>query len=92
MLDAVYTLLSEIWKSHLGSPELSDYALSENTEGRSFWCPYISMSHMGHMFQTGDHWKVARCVIANTRREVLVLVDFQDDYHSVNRLYTSQYT
>ena len=33
MLDAVHTLLSEIWKSHLGSPELSDYALSENTEG-----------------------------------------------------------
>jgi len=53
MLDAVHTLLSEIWKSHLGSPELSDYALSEN--GRQIiLMPYISMSHMGHIFQIGD--------------------------------------
>jgi len=27
---------------------------------------------------------MARYVITNNRREILVLVDFQDDYHSIN--------
>jgi len=27
---------------------------------------------------------VARCIIANTGKKMLVLVNFQDDYHSVN--------
>jgi len=31
-----------------------------------------------------NHWKVVRCVVANIRRGVLVLVDFQDDYYSIN--------
>ena len=31
-----------------------------------------------------DHQKVVRYVVTNTGREVLVLVDFQDNYHSVN--------
>ena len=31
-----------------------------------------------------NHWKVARCVIANTRKGLLVLVDFQNDYYSIN--------
>jgi len=31
-----------------------------------------------------NYWKVVRCIVANTRRGMLVLVDFQDDYHSIN--------
>ena len=31
-----------------------------------------------------NHWKMARCVIANTKKGMLVLVDFQDDYYSVD--------
>ena len=34
MLDVVHILLSEIWKGHLGCPELSDFSLSENVEVR----------------------------------------------------------
>ena len=30
-----------------------------------------------------NHQKVVRCVVANTGEEVLVLVDFEDDYYSV---------
>jgi len=30
------------------------------------------------------HWKVARYVIANTGREIPVLVDFQNDYYSID--------
>ena len=31
-----------------------------------------------------DYWKVARYIIANTRRKVLVLVDFQNNYYNVS--------
>ena len=31
-----------------------------------------------------DHQKVVRCVITNIEREVLVLVDFQDNYYSIS--------
>ena len=31
-----------------------------------------------------DYWKIVRCVVANIRREVLVLVNFQDKYYSVS--------
>jgi len=31
-----------------------------------------------------DYWKVARYVITNTRRKVLVLVNFQNKYYSVS--------
>ena len=84
---------------HLGSPGQVSYVLSENAEGRSeqpnlqlqLMC-CTSTSHMGHIFSGWDlgtwevenHWKVVRCVIASTRREMLVLVDFQDDYYSIN--------
>ena len=51
-----------------------------------------SISCMGHIFQiknlrtqrVENHWKVVRCIIANTRREMLVLVDFQNDYYSID--------
>ena len=31
-----------------------------------------------------NYWKVVRYVIVNTGREILVLVDFQDDYYNIN--------
>ena len=31
-----------------------------------------------------NHQKMARCVVTNTKREVLVLVDFQDNYYSID--------
>jgi len=36
-----------------------------------------------------NHQKVVICVAANTGREVLVLVDFQDKYYSVSRISTT---
>ena len=35
LLDIVYILLFKIWKGHLRSPELSNYALSKNVKSRS---------------------------------------------------------
>ena len=31
-----------------------------------------------------SHWKVARYAVANIRKRVLVLVDFQNDYYNIN--------
>ena len=31
-----------------------------------------------------NHWKVARYVVTNTKREALVVVNFQDSYYSVS--------
>jgi len=31
-----------------------------------------------------NYQKMAKCVVTNTRREILVLVDFQNDYYSIN--------
>jgi len=53
---------------------------------------YISTSCMNHIFsdqnlgtwRVENYQKIVRCIIANTGREVLVLVDFQDDYYSIN--------
>ena len=31
-----------------------------------------------------NYWKVAKCVIVNIKRKVLILVNFQDKYYSIN--------
>ena len=37
-----------------------------------------------------NHQKIARYIVANTKRRMLVLVDFQNDYYSeTTELYTS---
>ena len=71
--------------------------LSENIKDRlkqpsALALYYASTSHIGYIFQirtwrlwrVENHQKVARCVVANTRIGVLVLVNFQNDYFSVD--------
>ena len=31
-----------------------------------------------------NHWKIVRCVITNTRKSVLALVNFQNNYYNIN--------
>ena len=58
VLDTVHILLSEIWKEHLISPKLSNFALSENMEGRAEWSSaYASISHTDCIFQIED-WEL----------------------------------
>jgi len=97
MLDMVCTLLFEIQKEYLRSSELSNFTLSENIEDRaeqsliSVYVWYLYKSHKLHISdqrlgtqRVENYQKVVRYVIANTRREVLVLVGFQDNYYSIN--------
>jgi len=50
VLDIVHTLLSEIWEEHLGSSELSNFALSENAENGA-GCPLAS-AYMLHLYES----------------------------------------
>ena len=46
---------------------------------------YLYELYWSHILDWGLRTqKVAMCVVANTRREILVLVDFQDDYYSIS--------
>ena len=53
---------------------------------------YAFTSHTNHIFQIRNwelrgwknYWKMASCIITNTRKEMLVLVDFQNNYYSIN--------
>ena len=96
MLDTVHTLLSKIQKTSQKF-KISNYVLSENMEDRleypltsayilylyELYRQYISDQDLETQ-KVENYWKVIRCVIANTRRGVLVLVDFQNNYYSVD--------
>jgi len=93
----VYTLLSEIQKEYLKSPELSSFVLSENVGdgaeqfSASAYMLCLYESYRLYILDWGletwrveNHWKVARYVVTNTKREALVVVNFQDSYYSVS--------
>ena len=73
------------WKSKIKSfwiiqePLASAYMLCLH---ESYW---LYISDQGLRTQRVENcWKVARCAIVNIGKDMLVLVDFQNDYHSVN--------
>jgi len=97
VLNIVCTLLSEVQKEHLRSSELSNFTLSESIKDKaeqplaSAYMLYLYELHKSHISdqelgtqRAENYQKVVRYIIANTRREILVLVGFQDDYYSIN--------
>ena len=88
-MDAIHILLSKILKGHFKSPKLSNFALSKNTEDKAK--QPLALAYILHLYKlhgsyisdwelgtqkVENHWKIVRYIIFNTRREMLVLLNF----------------
>ena len=91
VLDTVHTLLSKIWKRNIRCSRTKWFALSENTKDKIEWplasayMLYLYKSHWSYILdQKLTTWRIAKHVVTNIRKKVLILVNFQNKYYSIN--------